>query len=70
MGHYNRWSKLTRDLIIDIQKGITVQGKPKRKIPKSKLKASIISKADISSAFIYSINVMNNEEIKNVILLN
>lgn len=40
LGRNNRWTKITRDLVIDIQKGITFQGKPKRKISKSKIKVN------------------------------
>ncbi|KAK6634744.1 hypothetical protein RUM43_012146 [Polyplax serrata] len=43
VGMQSRWIKITRDLIIDVQKGIAVQGKQKRKIPKSKLKIVKIS---------------------------
>ncbi|KAL0268106.1 UNVERIFIED_CONTAM: hypothetical protein PYX00_010175 [Menopon gallinae] len=39
----NRWVKITRDLVMDIQKGIIFQGKPKRKISKSKIKIVEIS---------------------------
>lgn len=38
IGHQSEWRLLTRDLIIDLQKGLAYQKKPKRKLFRSKIK--------------------------------
>ncbi|XP_058806182.1 D-glucuronyl C5-epimerase [Phymastichus coffea] len=35
---YNHWRRLTRDLMIDLQKGLSIIEKPKKKLSRSKLK--------------------------------
>lgn len=37
-GHTQPWQKLTRDLVVDLHKGLAYQNKPKRKLSRSKLK--------------------------------
>lgn len=42
IGVDSKWRKITRDLIIDMQKGWALQDKPKRKSPRNKFKISSI----------------------------
>jgi hypothetical protein len=37
------WRKLTRDLVVDLHKGLAYQNKPKRKLSRLKLKVCIHS---------------------------
>jgi len=38
----HQWKRLTRDLVVDLQKGLYLNDKSRKKIPRSKLKVSII----------------------------
>lgn len=38
IGHNTEWRRLTRDLIVDLQKGLAYEGRAKRKLSRSKLK--------------------------------
>ncbi|XP_063233030.1 D-glucuronyl C5-epimerase B [Bacillus rossius redtenbacheri] len=42
IGHYTGWRKLTRDLIVDLQKGLAYQNNPKRKLSRSKFKVAAV----------------------------
>lgn len=42
IGKVNVWKHLTRDLIIDLQKGLAYQDKPKRKLSRNKYKVNML----------------------------
>uniref|UniRef100_A0A1B6CJP8 heparosan-N-sulfate-glucuronate 5-epimerase n=1 Tax=Clastoptera arizonana TaxID=38151 RepID=A0A1B6CJP8_9HEMI len=57
------WLKLTRDLLVDLQKGLSLQNKVKRKISKVKLKvASIILKG---SGMLDNLTIASSEHMAN-----
>lgn len=45
IGQANTWKHLTRDLVVDLQKGLALQyqDKTRKKLPKTKIKVSVIN---------------------------
>ncbi|XP_012275001.1 D-glucuronyl C5-epimerase [Orussus abietinus] len=58
----NRWKRLTRDLIIDLQKGLVVNDKTKKKIPRSKLK--VIKMILYGSGMIDNVTLSTSEHME------